>query len=60
VEVRDLPVAGGSAHLRFVRRSGETAVDVLGTTGDLRVVTGSEADSTRDADLDPGVSGEGR
>jgi hypothetical protein len=35
-------------------------VDVLGTTGDLRVVTGSEADSTRDADLDPGVSGERR
>jgi glycogen debranching enzyme len=53
VEVRDLPVGSGTAHLRFVRRAGETSVEVLETTGDLKVVTGPDADGSSGEDPAP-------
>jgi glycogen debranching enzyme len=43
VELRGLTVGGGTADLRFTRVDGDaTSVDVVDTTGELRVVTGDE------------------
>ncbi len=40
VEIRDLAVGGGRAHLRFTRGDGTARVEVLGVSGDLDVVVG--------------------
>lgn len=37
VELKDLPVGGGSAHLRFVRSDGHTHLDVIGHSGGVKV-----------------------